>query len=1159
MFASISRGSSRVRKTYICSSCLCNAVVQSSIKSSVVDRGSNIKKSPFSTASPNAQVEDGTANALTPAPAAESSDSKSADKSAKSSKTNISNSQATLKALRASLIAEDNKKAINKFSSETIKKQTLKQKKAAKKLLGGVDKKSKKGGANGGNATESTNKVEDNTDNNTVEENKTEPEAVTSVESPTEEKPINNKPVSLNPTSKNPSTKRRRERRAKERADAAAAAAKISGTESVENTEYTEKAPAKKPRPVVVRRKLSTPSNHRGRGAKQRPLVITRILSGDSQNDGASPDSLEAKELMDLVQSGRLSGQERLNALKHLRSKLLHRQNTASPEQSLKSALLSIGPWAGSTAGRVNLADRSFGNSSSNLVQRLPNEPRPREVGPITRPGPQNISPKYENHEINTIDSDELQLVPMENDGIPVPALAYGLERVLFNPGVYQLQDPRTRVFNFDPYLQTIMPVNEFDFNALKQYVTSSKDTRLLGKTRASKKKYTGSTSSMTSALAHFHFLLSQWREPNFANLSKTFPLEYKNFTRLQRGPCSIFLRYKDGVYAIDADKQYDTGTILSMLGKSMEKLLTLSRDEFERYRRANSDQISEEERNASESFHYTTMGDFMMRSQLDAYDPRLPGTGMFDLKTRAVISVRMDTDSHEQGSGYQIKGRHGEWESFEREYCDMIRAAFLKYSLQVRMGRMDGIFVAYHNTKRIFGFQYISLEEMDYAIHGTEDLKTGDQEFKLSLELLNRALDRATAKWPEQSLRMHFETRDGVQPFMYIFATPMSEEVIEQIQTTNKSKVEKFESEMLGLSTKDLTDEERNNAWDDFRAKVEEEMKDDEKDFGEVTSEHDARQNESLHEGQEVEEIKESQGLTVITKIDIDAPEVEGVETSDNVEQKRSAEPEEISDEELQQLEQELMLDGKSAGNREQDILIEDNVEETPKESASLESKAAQKVNEESLTSPTERGEESETAEFESPIEENDKFQPVQSSTVSEVASLAENNKLAQEAEEEEIPHSRPDNLLAMTLTIRNKVDGKYVERPENLTEGQKWEVEYALAEIPDRDRAQLLYKAAMKRRRAALTSRIDLTGGSSWNDQFLKSIKQLSVMGKEWREMQDKIEENLPLKTLDMFKNSAIPTSTDNLASGKDLKQEIELTAPEGSEDTSAEKRDK
>ena len=306
-------------------------------------------------------------------------------------------------------------------------------------------------------------------------------------------------------------------------------------------------------------------------------------------------------------------------------------------------------------------------------------------------------------------------------------------------------------MFNFDPYLQTIMPVSEFDFNALKEYITSSRDESLRALAQSHGKRYVGSTSSMTGALAHFHFLLSQWREINPNMLSRSFKDKLRTFTKLQRAPSAIFLRWRDGTYAIDADKEFDSANILMMLGKCMEKLLTLSTEDFERYRVSNSDQISSEERTEPESYHYSTMGDFLMRSQLDAHDPRLPGTGMFDLKTRAVISVRMDAKNYEEGIGYQIRTRQGDFESFEREYFDMIRAAFLKYSLQVRMGRMDGIFVAFHNTERIFGFQYISLPEMDNTLHGQYDTSIGDQEFKLSLDLLNKLLDRATKRFPEQ------------------------------------------------------------------------------------------------------------------------------------------------------------------------------------------------------------------------------------------------------------------------------------------------------------------------------------------------------------------------------------------------------------------------
>ena len=38
----------------------------------------------------------------------------------------------------------------------------------------------------------------------------------------------------------------------------------------------------------------------------------------------------------------------------------------------------------------------------------------------------------------------------------------------------------------------------------------------------------------------------------------------------------------------------------------------------------------------------------FVMRSQLDCQDERLPGTGVFDIKTRACISLRMDILNYE-------------------------------------------------------------------------------------------------------------------------------------------------------------------------------------------------------------------------------------------------------------------------------------------------------------------------------------------------------------------------------------------------------------------------------------------------------------------------------------------------------------------------------
>ncbi|EME81983.1 uncharacterized protein MYCFIDRAFT_115596, partial [Pseudocercospora fijiensis CIRAD86] len=401
-------------------------------------------------------------------------------------------------------------------------------------------------------------------------------------------------------------------------------------------------------------------------------------------------------------------------------------------------------------------------------------------------------------------------ITPLDIPQPPVPYLEYGLDRVLFNPGIYQLKDPVSRVYNFDPYLEKIMPAREFDFNALKEYKTSSQDKALSAIAQQQDKRYIGSTSSMTSTLAHFHYLISNWRPLNHSMISRGFSKDTtKQLTEINKAPNAIFLRWKNGCYAIDADKEYDSPNVLMLLGKSMELLLTLPTDEYEKYRKSDPRQVSEESRTAPEAYQYTTMGDFLMRSQLDAYDPRLPGNGTFDLKTRAVVSVRMKANDHEDMTGYEIYGLQGHYGSYEREFYDMTRTTMLKYMLQARMGRMNGIFVAYHNVERIFGFQYVPISEMDRVLHGQTDACLGDQEFKASLKMLNDVLDKATARFPEQSLRIHFETQEPKETgegtaitAMNIFAEPMSEDEIDTIQSKSKEKIQEYERTILGKDT---------------------------------------------------------------------------------------------------------------------------------------------------------------------------------------------------------------------------------------------------------------------------------------------------------------------------------------------------------------------
>ncbi|KAJ5701506.1 mitochondrial translation protein [Penicillium malachiteum] len=523
----------------------------------------------------------------------------------------------------------------------------------------------------------------------------------------------------------------------------------------------------------------------------------TNVEGGSSQSKSRRAEARDRKAKL------------RTSDRQHRQKKTRNAQEAKQPEETQESKPANEDQSNVSSNETRNTPGTRLLESLFNQPAIPPSTPTPTPTLPpkqkVGRSSIPHLNSFIKMKEIGQINLKNVKLEALDVPQPPVPGLAFGLDRVLFNPGVYQLRDPRSRIYNFDPYLGNIMPVTEFDFDTLKEYITSSRDETLRETAVKHGKKYAGSSSSMTTVLSQFHYLLSSWRGVDTRMISQGFPDKLRTFTRLLRAPAAMFLHYQDGTYAIDADKEFDSANILMNLGKSMEKMLTMPKEEYERYRRSHENKITAEEENAvPESYHFSTLGDFIMRSQLDAYDPRLPGTGMFDLKTRAVVSIRMDAQNFEHGLGYEIKERFGEFESYEREYFDMIRAAFLKYSLQVRVGRMDGIFVAFHNIERIFGFQYISLPEMDQSLHGTSDTTLGDTEFQLSIKLWNEVLDKATARFPEQSLRLHFETRDAATPFMYIFAEPVSKSQIQAIQSKNKDKIEAYQQRLLNLVPKE-------------------------------------------------------------------------------------------------------------------------------------------------------------------------------------------------------------------------------------------------------------------------------------------------------------------------------------------------------------------
>ncbi|KAM0788882.1 hypothetical protein ACM66B_002966 [Microbotryomycetes sp. NB124-2] len=376
----------------------------------------------------------------------------------------------------------------------------------------------------------------------------------------------------------------------------------------------------------------------------------------------------------------------------------------------------------------------------------------------------------------HAVSSDSVTFESLHKTDVPVAKLSHGLTRVLFNPGVHFLRDPRSGVYNFPRQLEDLPPIDQFEFDKLPQYMTSSKDPLLVDLAKEAHKPFVGSTSSVVAMLCQIYFWISKGRRVNLNMLSATWQDMDNDFSMGQKLPTSVTLNLRDGVYAIDADKSMDAtsdSNVLAEYGHMMEKLVTTDHDEFLRFLKS-SDNPAPSEVDHKQAYQFSKTDRMVLRSQLDAHDTHLPNV-TFDVKTRGSVAIRQDRLNHEEGSGYTVDKLHGPWESFEREYYDLIRSAFLKYQFQCRIGHMDGCFVAYHSTRRFFGFQYVPISDMDLALFGST--QTGDQVFRLSIGILETILEKATTCFPEQSIKVTFAAGQDSEDVLRVFVSPRDEE----------------------------------------------------------------------------------------------------------------------------------------------------------------------------------------------------------------------------------------------------------------------------------------------------------------------------------------------------------------------------------------------
>lgn len=416
-----------------------------------------------------------------------------------------------------------------------------------------------------------------------------------------------------------------------------------------------------------------------------------------------------------------------------------------------------------------------------------------------------------------------------------IPTLAHNLDRVLFSPGVHFLQDPRTRVYNFPPNLKKITKYDDFNFDALSGFVRVSRDETLLKASIENNAQFYSSTSSMTGALIEFYMLLNNYDPSNYERFN------FKPFKgHITKAPASLFVepRGKNSttnktIYSVETDSSCLTEILLSAMGHCLEAFLTT--DDLEYQKNYLKSSQNNKKVDAESIYNYSKCGDFLMRSQLDCYDERLPGNGTFDLKTRAVCSVRYDSlNSDIENKQYQIFKQQGKYESFSREYDDLITTgAMLKYMFQARIGQMDGIFLAYHNLNSIFGFQYLPLEEIDRIFYSHKSLEfrntlvLGNNTTKIDIEKLADQIPSIFAEnqfvqsmklWESLLKKVIEDINDENQSFRLIFKSVQDDnvnrlEVIAVPISTNEiTKLKEFSTRFETSFKHDITKENRAN-----------------------------------------------------------------------------------------------------------------------------------------------------------------------------------------------------------------------------------------------------------------------------------------------------------------------------------------------------------
>jgi len=401
----------------------------------------------------------------------------------------------------------------------------------------------------------------------------------------------------------------------------------------------------------------------------------------------------------------------------------------------------------------------------------------------------------------------------------------------------------------------------------------------------------------------------------------------------------------------------------------------------------------------------------------------------------------------------------------------------------------------------------------------------------------------------------------------MYIFAEPVTEEEINGIQNTNRKNIEDYERSILGLENnkEEQVTSGTDSGWRDIRELVDRAMERDQhpEDDAQTEVREDPENNVAKPLRSQLQDLQLSVEDLVRKDQELDAMLLNSFQTA-QADRRSTAEEDRLERSaraiitsakhcsgvsellrkkmrEEEKLDQRLtyLIDrvdrllarllvnhntqDQSAGapTANDDVSSEDDLvdqshaaaerqvidEDTPHEStakkADCEADVQRVVVDESTKEDAAASEDGATAQADT--------------SESDTAPSHPRKKSKQEATKAHTSEVPKENLLGMTLTIRNKVNGEYVTRPESLSHEDKWEVEYSLREIEGSSAAWSLYNACQTRRKSKFAPEEDDQRTFDWYRQHLM---KLTNSGRRWRSKQDELDEKKGMVVFESLK---------------------------------------